>query len=340
MRLLNTRSLQIKEFHGSSFPPYTILSHTWGAEEVSFQEMMDLMNRPSAQSGFGKIRNASKVALEENYEWIWIDTCCIDKSSSAELTEAINSMYNRYKRAEVCFVYLEDLSENHPLGSCRWFTRGWTLQELIAPRHMIFLDRRWKRRGTKANLVNEIAERTGIDKGILLHDKPLSTMSVAQKMSWASNRRTTRVEDTAYCLLGVFGVQLSLRYGEERQAFRRLQEAIISSVPDLSVFAWRRSRPLTTEEAESACQRQHCGVLAVDPQDFADSGSLVKKKPFARHELLSLNGAIMAKLQLLIEARQEAGYRYLLPLDCSYESRQGVRLCVRLRKCGYNEFPA
>jgi len=192
---------------------------------------------------------------------------------------------------------------------------------------MIFLDSHWKRRGTKVDLVDEIVERTGINEGILLQDKPFSTVSVAQKMSWASNRTTTRVENAAYCLLGIFGVHLSLRYGEERQAFRRLQEAIISSVPDLSVFAWRRRR-LLAEEMESPRQLQYCGVLAVEPQDFADSGSLVKKKPFARHELLSLNGAIMAKMQLLIETYQEAGYRYLLPLDCSYESRPGVTVCV------------
>ena len=169
-------------------------------------------------------------------------------------------------------------------------------------------------RGTKASLVGRISNITGISEKILLHKQTLSTVSVAQKMSWASGRNTTRIEDAAYCMMGIFGVHLSLRYGEEHRAFRRLQEVIISSVPE------------------------YCGVLATEPRDYAQSGSFSKKKLFARHELLSLNGAIMAKIQLFVETTQKAGYRYLLPLDCCYDSRPEVTLCVRLRKCGYNEF--
>ena len=256
------------------------------------------------------------------------------------MTEAINSMYNWYGRAKVCYVYLEDLRGADSLDSlsgCRWFTRGWTLQELIAPKSMLFFDEEWKCRGTKEDLVGRISSITTISESILLHRQRLSAVSVAQKMSWASGRNTTRMEDKAYCLLGIFGVNLSLRYGEERGAFRRLQEAIISSVPDLSVFAWRKQRQVSSGP-KTRQRREYCGVLATDPRDFAAADPLLKKKPFARHELLSLNGAIMAKIQLCIETSQKAGYRYLLPLDCSYASKPDVTLCVRLRKCGYSEF--
>lgn len=192
-------------------------------------------------------------------------------------------------------------------------------------------------RGTKASLAGRISNITGISEKILLHKQTLSTVSVAQKMSWASGRNTTRIEDAAYCMMGIFGVHLSLRYGEEHRAFRHLQEVIISSVPDLSVFAWRRQAP-SAAQTDDQPRRKYCGVLATEPRDYAQSGSFSKKKPFARHELLSLNGAIMAKIQLFVETTQKAGYRYLLPLDCCYDSRPEVTICVRLRKCGYNEF--
>ena len=340
MRLLNTSTRHIKEFQSDDIPPYAILSHTWGSEEVSFQEMAGLSSGHLWKAGFDKIAKTCEVDVGEKYEWVWIDTCCIDKSSSAELTEAINSMYNWYARAQVCYVYLEDFGADSSLDElpgCRWFTRGWTLQELIAPRHMQFFDKEWAYRGAKAGLVERLSSITGISEGILLHSQALSTVSVAQKMSWASGRNTTRIEDTAYCMMGIFGVHLSLRYGEEHRAFRRLQEAIISSVLDLSVFAWRRQAPATAP-TDDRPRREYCGVLATEPRDYAESGSFSKRKPFARHELLSMNGAIMAKIQLFVETTQKAGYRYLLPLDCCYDSRPEVTLCVRLRKCGYNEF--
>ncbi|KAK4449028.1 vegetative incompatibility protein HET-E-1 [Podospora aff. communis PSN243] len=352
MRLLNTRTRRIAEFLVEDIPPYAILSHTWGQEEISFHDMSDPARPPIHKTGFAKIDKACNVAAEHGHEWIWIDTCCIDKSSSAELTEAINSMYNWYKRAQICFVYLADVDKNGPLDGCRWFTRGWTLQELIAPREMVFFDRNWKEMGTKQGLANDVVRITRICKDILCHRQPLSAVSVAQKMSWASGRKTSRIEDTAYCLLGIFGVHLDLKYGEERRAFRRLQEAILSSVPDLSVFAWKRKRPERCD-SENAPRREYCGVFATEPDDFAFSGTLVKKRPFARHELLPLNGAIKTNIQLSIEMVPEGGYRYLLPLDCCYGAdppepgppEQGppanprpVTLCVRLRKSGYNEF--
>jgi len=146
MRLLNTSTRRIKEFWSDGIPPYAILSHTWGSEDVSFQEMMGPSSGHLSNTGFDKIAKTCEVDVGEKYEWVWIDTCCIDKPSSPELTEAINSMYNWYARAQVCHVYLEDFGADSPLdklSGCRWFTRGWTLQELIAPKQMIFFDKEW-----------------------------------------------------------------------------------------------------------------------------------------------------------------------------------------------------
>ncbi|KAK4117990.1 hypothetical protein N657DRAFT_651756 [Parathielavia appendiculata] len=253
-------------------------------------------------------------------------------------------MYSWYAQAEVCYAYLSDLKTTAPLETltnCHWFSRGWTLQELIAPKRMIFFDENWNQRGTKKDLVDRLSHKTGIPKAILLHQRPLSSVSVAQKMSWAAGRKTTKVEDTAYCLLGIFGVHLPFLYGEGHRAFRRLQDTIVSSVPDLSIFAWKlQPPPSSTDPAERNLQRrEYCGVYAPSPSAFAASRSFVKRKAFGRPELLPMNGSIMARMQFLIEMTpKNGGYRYLLPLDCHPESKPDVTLYVRLRKLGHNEF--
>jgi hypothetical protein len=347
MRLLNTHTHRFEEFLNIHIPPYAILSHTWDPDgrEVSFSEMANATNDLNSNQGFNKLDSAclkAKMGSEDcpALEYIWIDTCCIDKSSSAELTEAINSMYTWYARSEVCYAFLSDLEEAAPLDQlqeCRWFTRGWTLQELIAPKRIIFFDAKWKTRGTKEDLAERLSHITGISQDILLHRRQLSSVSVAQKMSWAANRKTTRIEDTAYCLLGIFGVHLSFVYGEGERAFRRLQDTIVSSVPDLSIFAWKLEPP-PAAAATNPGRRVYSGVYAPAPYAFSACRSFIRKKPFARHELLPMNGSIMARMQILIQMTpQNGGYRYLLPLDCQPESRPDVTLCVRLRKLGHNE---
>jgi len=361
MRLLNTTTLKLEEFPGNRIPKYAILSHTWGNEEVLFSDMKKhhVRQHDTKKKGYEKIENACRKAAGKGYEYVWIDTCCIDKSSSAELSEAINAMFNWYGRSGACFVYLSDLKAKDPkaentldtldgLENCLWFSRGWTLQELIAPEEIIFFDESWMARGTKTELVERLSHITGIGKDILLHRQPLSAVSVAQKMSWAAGRKTTRIEDVAYCLLGIFGVHLSFVYGEEHRAFRRLQEAIILSVPDLSLFAWQLELPPSESGSAGALQfgsistkqsREYCGLFAKSPAEFKQCRSYIMRKPFSRHELLPLNGSIMAKMQVLIETvPMEGGYRYLLPLDCFPESEPDVTLCVRIRKYGCNEF--
>ncbi|KAI0446163.1 HET-domain-containing protein [Xylaria telfairii] len=238
MKLLNTTTLHLKDFTGDkSRPPYAILSHTWGEEEVLYEDIMKGEVQWCHKTGATKVRESCKVAKSDRYEcdWIWIDTCCIDKKSSAELSEAINSMYKWYSGSKICIAYLADVRKGKDsLSGSRWFTRGWTLQELIAPRDVDFWDRDWRLINNKFGAAQQIAAITNIDRSDLS-----LFYSVAQLMSWASGRRTTREEDISYSLLGLFNVNMPLLYGEgQEKAFVRLQMAIIEKCDDQSILAW------------------------------------------------------------------------------------------------------
>ncbi len=192
-----------------------------------------------------KIRRACTVARLDQFSQLWVDTSCIDKTSSTELSEAINSMFAWYRDAAVCYVYLADVPRSgdpRRPGSAfrhsRWFTRGWTLQELIAPQVVVFLSREWEVIGTKESLADLVEDITGIDRDVLMNRKSHNDVSVAARMSWAAERITTRIEDQAYCLLGIFGIVMTPIYGEGDHAFRRLQEEILRQIPDDSIFAW------------------------------------------------------------------------------------------------------
>ncbi|TBU21976.1 hypothetical protein BD311DRAFT_706275 [Dichomitus squalens] len=194
-----------------------------------------------------KIRDACAFARANGFRYIWIDSCCIDKTSSSELSEAINSMFVWYAEAQVCYAFLADVpvGEDHTAAGSsfrrsRWFTRGWTLQELIAPWDVVFLSCDWTVIGSKNTLSRLVEEITGIDREVLLHEKSLDSVSVAARLSWASKRTTTRAEDQAYSLLGIFDINMPTLYGEGERAFRRLQEEIMRRVPDQSRFAWGR----------------------------------------------------------------------------------------------------
>ena len=271
MRLIEARTLVIKEFF-TDIPPYAILSHTWGDGEVSFQHMQDL-EVASKLRGFRKIRGCADLAIAKGHDWIWVDTCCIDKTSSAELSEAINSMFAWYRDSVVCYVYLADvpgitdtmlcdfytggpkkLYVHHLIACSRWFTRGWTLQELVAPYDVEFFTAEWKSLGTKDTLEAFLSEKTGIPRAALAGG-PLSEYSTAEKMSWASQRITTREEDAAYSLLGIFDVHMPLLYGESTSAFIRLQEEILKSTEDLSLLVWTKSAIRPRPERRSVLAR-------------------------------------------------------------------------------------
>ncbi|PWY94234.1 HET-domain-containing protein [Aspergillus sclerotioniger CBS 115572] len=303
MRLLNVRTYRLKEYFDSEIPDYAILSHTWGRDEVTFQDIQAFarsgyQNQVPDKEGFRKIRYACQQAARDNLEYVWVDTCCIDRSSSVELLEAINSMYQWYLRSSKCYVYLTDVPRDHPevlpdekvrkvsLGGrsivsvkgrspshpeavmdspfarCRWFTRGWTLQELIAPNDLTFYGSGWNFLGTKASLVSLIFVITGIDQQVLQDStdtkESLRSICISQKMSWAATRRTSRIEDAAYCLLGLFDVHMPVLYGEGRAAFIRLQEEIMRTSDDQTLFAWtycdiERERPYTILAPSSSC---------------------------------------------------------------------------------------
>ncbi|OAQ60556.1 HET protein [Pochonia chlamydosporia 170] len=343
MRLINTRTGLFEEFIGRNIPPYAILSHTWDDEEVSFQ---DMTSNPSCMSmkGFQKIQATCQMACDADLTYAWVDTCCIDKTSSAELTEAINSMYLWYQRSKVCYVYLADMDPSSDiktaLPNCCWFTRGWTLQELIAPDNVVFFDQEWNRRGEKRNLLQELFLITGIGEKVLDHTQPLSSMSVAQKMSWAAHRATTRIEDIAYSLLGIFGVNMPLMYGEEDKAFRRLQEEIMRTTPDLSLFAWRLPPPddaIYADTQKRPSKRVYCGFLADSPLAFSQAGSLAKRPFGSRREFAFSNCGIKTQVQTWSYTKPKLGKRsYLLPLDCSWDP--DLPLGVLIKKCGPDQF--
>jgi len=272
MRLLDTQSIQLIDF---ITPPksYAILSHTWGDEEVSFQEI----HNPSARrkKGYNKIASFCFLAQQDGYQYAWVDTCCIDKTSSSELSEAINSMYSWYAKSSRCYAYLEDITtwnqqpnlyeqRNPEWRHSRWFTRGWTLQELLAPTVVVFYNYYWQPLGSRSyDIVYGIASATGIDRAILQGQRRVSLASVAERMSWASRRQTTRREDMAYCLMGLFDVNMPLLYGEGGKAFIRLQEAILAQTDDQTILAWPGDN------------KGGSGALAPDVSHFAECGGLV-----------------------------------------------------------------
>jgi hypothetical protein len=239
MRLIHTHTIKLHEFHGDKIPQYAILSHRWDEAEVTFQDLRD--GKAVKMTGYSKIKRCCAQAALDGWKYAWIDSCCIDKTSSAELSEAINSMIQWYKDARVCYALLADVPsggdshglENSAFRRSKWFTRGWTLQELLAPATVIFFNQDWVALGTKSTLSKAISSITGI--------KDLTNFEaacVAQKTSWAAERETTRVEDIAYCLMGLFGVNMPPLYGEGQKAFMRLQLEILRMTDDESIFAW------------------------------------------------------------------------------------------------------
>lgn len=255
--------------------------------------------------GYRKLVNCCNRAAKDKYDWVWIDTCCINKTSSAELSEAINSMYSWYSNSSVCYAYLEDLDgskifeamksatnsdvfrwisdlENlddlvddtedlklineledqasiNSLEKSKWLSRGWTLQELIAPRQVIFFNGRWKEFGSKKSLARQISPITGIPVDVLLGKSPLFS-TIAQRMSWASKRQTTREEDIAYCLMGLFDIHMQPIYGEGgEKAFLRLQQEILSRNSDQTLFLWSEKH-----------EPYNLGLLATSPAAFCN----------------------------------------------------------------------
>ncbi|KAF9872760.1 hypothetical protein CkaCkLH20_09623 [Colletotrichum karsti] len=269
--------LELVDFMPDQIPPYAILSHTWGSDEVVYADIRN--NSAASKSSFDKIRFSCIRTIADGLDYLWIDSCCIDKSSSAELSEAINSMFDWYKGSEVCYAYMSGVSSDadtatadDQFGGCRWFTRGWTLQELLAPANVIFFSEDGVNIGEKSSLCRPLSLITGIDEDILNGTKSLQAASVAKRMSWAAYRNTTRPEDMAYCLMGLFDVNMPMLYGEGNKAFLRLQEEIMKQSDDHSIFAW---------VDPSAPADESYGLLATSPRQFAHANNIMSYQGWA-----------------------------------------------------------
>ncbi|KAK5998235.1 Vegetative incompatibility protein HET-E-1 [Cladobotryum mycophilum] len=273
MRLINTRSLELEEFYGDDIPRYAILSHTWGSEEATLQGWQNRHDSALTEDGYAKIHMARGQALNDGIEYLWVDTVCIDKSSLAEVSEAINSMFWWYRDAYVCYAHLSDVGDSedtmvdmtemmYEFSDSRWFRRGWTLQELLAPGRVVFYSKFWTKLGTKHNMANDVARITGIEETYLL-GMELSRASVAKRMSWMSQRHTTRPEDQAYCMMGIFDINMPLLYGEGRKAFMRLQAEIMKQSVDETLFCW---------SWDEATPSDWVNLLAPSPSNFSHSG--------------------------------------------------------------------
>jgi hypothetical protein len=251
MRLLqydNRDGVILTEFVENDIPKYAILSHRWGQEEVTYKDIID--GTGEMKAGYGKLRFCGEQAKRDCLQHFWVDTCCIDKSDSTELAEAINSMFSWYRNASKCYVYLPDVERSKSgldTGSggpwkstfrkSQWFNRGWTLQELIAPTSVEFFSREGERLGNKVSLEQDICEITGIPIKAL-RGGPLSDFSIAERMSWAASRETYRQEDKAYALLGIFDIKMPLIYSEGKErAMRRLREEIEKNVKGRLCFS-------------------------------------------------------------------------------------------------------
>jgi hypothetical protein len=240
LELTGSGEFSLTKDYIEKIPRYAILSHTWGEddEEITFDDFITGAGR--SKIGYKKIQFCGEQAAKDGLRYFWVDTCCINKSNYTELSEAINSMFRWYQGAVKCYVYLSDVSTRGSgadeslsksmwileFRQSRWFTRAWTLQELIAPITVEFFSLEGERLGDKRSLEATLQEITGIPVEVFQGDA-LAQYPVDRRMLWAAERTAKRREDEAYCLLGIFDIYMPLNYGEGRvNAFNRLKEAI------------------------------------------------------------------------------------------------------------------
>ena len=293
MWLLSTDRAELHQFVRPEVVPggYAILSHVWGSNEQLFKETQKL-KKNCGQDGTNprdhsseKVRQICVIAEQDGLRWLWNDTCCIDKSSSAELSEAINSMYRYYSLATICYAYMADVPSDGfsddregPFAKSKWHKRGWTLQELIAPYLLFFVTSDWQKLGTKVDYAGFLSDITHVPVQVLTTEKPASSFSLSQRMSWAYKRETTRVEDRPYSLMGIFSVNMTTIYGEGERAFQRLQEEIMKESIDPSLFTWGHFPAIYKHNQHTPpVPHWHTNyesyLLARSPDDFAPSRS-------------------------------------------------------------------
>ncbi|KAI6116787.1 hypothetical protein EDD16DRAFT_1043555 [Pisolithus croceorrhizus] len=226
---------------------FAMFSHRWGEGEPSLRDVQGraIYDMPPS-SGVDKLQKFCLAAFKQGYQWAWSDTCCIDKDSSTELQEAIGSMFGWYRRSALTIVYLSDVPETGSFAASQWFGRGWTLQELLAPATVLFYTRNWSlyrniessNHKADSTILEEIAKATGIASRFLTDFTP-GMDDARLRLQWASSCRTTRPEDVAYSLFGIFDVHLPVLYGESAEfALGRLLAEVISQSGDISILDW------------------------------------------------------------------------------------------------------
>ncbi|KAI4210636.1 MAG: hypothetical protein LQ351_006515 [Letrouitia transgressa] len=403
LRSLKKRDLFATRFNPRSEPSYAILSHRWcegvqhqditsnkisrsshhhgkihavqkrprkRAREVTLQDLQrqslgHLRRNAALRASLAKIQGCCARALAAGQRYVWIDSCCIDRTNLFEVSESIRSMFRWYRDAACCFAYLWDVDGNGDAGPplrrkksegqeeySEWFSRGWTLQELLAPQNLLFFDRRWNELGNRRTLAAEVQSATGIPvKYVTDFANHAHEASVAMKMSWMARRRTTKAEDTAYCLFGIMGVSMDVRYGDGRKEFLRFQDKIMREpgLQDESIFAWRSIYPLGYPEGS-----KHSGLLAAWPDAFEHSGSVRLRPEKYRSRgpygltkdglrlpvpLSIAGGAGYGNFLGRIKALRNAlfGTTRSLPLQCWMETLEGWRtISLTIRKVNGN----
>lgn len=339
MRLLDTTTLEFVERDVARIAKeYAILSHRWISKgdvsfEVSYEEyakglehskltkhsLQDMREHyvKNGQSGMVKIVDFCDKAKQDGYKLAWIDTCCIDKKSSAELSEAINAMYKWYAESGRCYVYLADVKGDNWKQS-EWWDRGWTLQELIAPEALAFYNKHWKHIGDKANMTEEIAATANLPEDVLIdkgRDK-LIYYPVRTILSWASHRTTSRVEDEAYCLIGLLEVNMPMLYGEGTSAFRRLQQITFEQTGDETILAYEGDPTEENASIFATSAKQFRPKYFPIEKSTSDTGYIGMMRPwrlrapeFTCWGLKIVSDAIKIKVDWPEASRQNAGNR-------------------------------
>ena len=338
MRLINTKTYLIEKFDDPSNAPssgYAILSHTWALKPHKELELEDIRTagtdvaKANVVQREPKVRETCKLAQTSALSHAWIDTICIDQNSSSDKSEAINAMYRYYQDAKICFTHLFDVdghgitltdpNPNQPdtddmkavrkeFADARWFKRSWTLQELLAPPRLLFYDKNWNLLGSRNDLCNTIAGITRIEPGVLQDAQQIWACSIAKRMSWAAGRETRRPEDKAYSLLGIFGVNMPMIYGEGDRAFIRLQEEIIKISDDHSLFTWSTSE-----------DRNNSALLARSPDPFKGCTNITRVLFHTGNYPYSINNrGISMQLSLVCWSTDV----YIAPINCIRQPTQ------------------
>lgn len=309
-----------RDFPTRETPPYAILSHTWSPNEDNEVHYHDMIRgTASIKPGFQKLLFCSQQAAADGFDHFWIDTCCINKASEPELSQAIRSMYRWYQNAEICYVYLSDVHNDarDPAGidvdaliRSQWFERGWTVQELIAPYYVEFYSSAGKLLGSKDGLQDFISLKTGIPSAAL-QGKKMSYFTRAERLSWLERRYTRREEDMVYAAFGFFDVHIPIMYGEGiKNARERLERALASREARNCPSFWYRISMFTLSGLVAMSYDFDSRQYVLGSEEPASE----KDRPFSEHAPIRVR-ELQTKRQLQHLARGDgltvAGYEML-----------------------------